>query len=178
MHACIRTNARTHTHTQVPPRVSGARGQDGARDGGDPGERCDAACVRCARAARGADAAGRRRGLGIGGLADPLYVVELDVDKKHVIVGPKEFLKTRIVPVAEVNWLGDEPLTSRDEWQLSVKVRSTRPPREAILRPINEKRAEVELLNPEEGVSPGQACVFYDTHGSRIYGGGWITKRA
>jgi tRNA-specific 2-thiouridylase len=121
---------------------------------------------------------GQRRGLGIGGLADPLYVVALDVDKKHVIVGPKELLKTRIVPVAEVNWLGDEPLTSRDEWHLSVKVRSTRPPREAILRPINEKRAEVELLNPEEGVSPGQACVFYDTHGSRIYGGGWITKRA
>ena len=87
------------------------------------------------------------------GLADPLYVVELDVDKKHVIVGPKELLKTRIVPVAEVNWLGDEPLTSRDEWHLSVKVRSTRP-REAILRPINDKRAEVELLNPEEGVSP------------------------
>ena len=70
-------------------------------------------------------------------------------------------MKTRIVPVAEVNWLGDEPLTSRDEWHLSVKVRSTRPPREAILRPINDKRAEVELLNPEEGVS-GQACVFYD----------------
>ncbi len=121
---------------------------------------------------------GQRRGLGIGGLADPLYVVELDVNKKHVIVGTKDLLKTRIVPVAEVNWLGDEPLTSRDEWHLSVKVRSTRPPREAILRPINDKRAEIELLNPEEGVSPGQACVFYDTHGSRIYGGGWITKRA
>jgi tRNA-specific 2-thiouridylase len=121
---------------------------------------------------------GQRRGLGIGGLADPLYVVELDVNKKHVIVGTKDLLKTRIVPVAEVNWLGDEPLMSRDEWHLSVKVRSTRPPREAILRPINDKRAEIELLNPEEGVSPGQACVFYDTHGSRIYGGGWITKRA
>lgn len=121
---------------------------------------------------------GQRRGLGIGGLSDPLYVVELDVNKKHVIVGTKDLLTTRIVPVAEVNWLGDEPMTSRQEWHLSVKVRSTRPPREAILRPINDKRAEIELLNPEEGVSPGQACVFYDTHGSRIYGGGWITKRA
>src|SRR5210317_1206639 len=121
---------------------------------------------------------GQRRGLGIGGLADPLYVVRLDVEARQVVVGPKDMLATRRVPVREVNWLGDDPLTSRDEWHLSVKVRSTRPPREAILRPINEKRAEVELLNPEEGVSPGQACVFYDTHGSRIYGGGWITKRA
>ena len=121
---------------------------------------------------------GQRRGLGIGGLATPLYVVGLDVDKKHVIVGAKEHLKTRIVPIKEVNWLGDVPMTSQSEWNISVKVRSTRPPREAILRPINEREAEVELLNPEEGVAPGQACVFYETGGSRIFGGGWITKRA
>jgi tRNA-specific 2-thiouridylase len=119
---------------------------------------------------------GQRRGLGIGGLSDPLYVVRLDVDKKQVVVGPKDMLATRTVPVREINWLGDAPLTSRPEWHLSVKVRSTRPPREAILRPLSETTAEVELLNPEEGVSPGQACVFYETGGSRIFGGGWIWR--
>jgi tRNA-specific 2-thiouridylase len=121
---------------------------------------------------------GQRRGLGIGGLATPLYVVGLDVDKKQVIVGGKEHLKTRHVPIKQVNWLGDSPLTSQSEWHISVKVRSTRPPREAVLRPINDTEAVVELLNPEEGVAPGQACVFYETGGSRIFGGGWITKRA
>ena len=121
---------------------------------------------------------GQRRGLGIGGLETPLYVVSLDVEKKQVIVGPKEDLKTRIVPIKEINWLGDEPLSARAEWHLAVKVRSTRPPRDAILRPISETEAEIELLNPEEGVAPGQACVFYDTTSSRIFGGGWITKRA
>lgn len=85
-------------------------------------------------------------------------------------------LATRNVPVKEINWLGDEPLTSREEWHLSVKVRSTRPPREAIIRPITDTTATVELLTPEEGVSPGQACVFYESEGSRIFGGGWITK--
>ncbi len=119
---------------------------------------------------------GQRRGLGIGGLADPLYVVKLDVDKRHVIVGPKELLTTRIVPVREINWLGDEPFDSRDQWNLSVKVRSTRPPREAIIRPLSATTAEVELIVPEEGVSPGQACVFYDPDGTRIYGGGWIWR--
>ena len=119
---------------------------------------------------------GQRRGLGIGGLSDPLYVVRLDVDAKHVVVGPKELLATRIVPVREINWLGDDPFTSRSEWHLSVKVRSTRPPREAIIRPQSNTTAEVELLTPEEGVSPGQACVFYDPNGSRIFGGGWIWK--
>ncbi|WP_298499706.1 tRNA 2-thiouridine(34) synthase MnmA [uncultured Maritimibacter sp.] len=117
---------------------------------------------------------GQRRGLGIGGLADPLYVVRLDVDARQVVVGPKEMLATRVVPVREINWLGDAPFTSQEEWHLSVKVRSTRPPREAIMRPISETEAEVELLTPEEGVSPGQACVFYASEGSRVFGGGWI----
>lgn len=119
---------------------------------------------------------GQRRGLGIGGLSEPLYVVKLDVDNKQVVVGPKEMLATRVVPVREINWLGDEPFTSRTEWHLGVKIRSTRPPREAIIRPISDTEAEVELLTPEEGVSPGQACVFYDTDGPRIFGGGWIWR--
>ncbi|WP_298557855.1 tRNA 2-thiouridine(34) synthase MnmA [uncultured Aliiroseovarius sp.] len=119
---------------------------------------------------------GQRRGLGIGGLSEPLYVVKLDVDNKQVVVGPKEMLATRVVPVREINWLGDEPFTSRKEWHLGVKIRSTRPPREAIIHPISDTEAEVELLTPEEGVSPGQACVFYDTDGPRIFGGGWIWR--
>ncbi|KUP92511.1 tRNA 2-thiouridine(34) synthase MnmA [Tritonibacter horizontis] len=121
---------------------------------------------------------GQRRGLGIGGLSDPLYVVKLDVDSKQVVVGPKEMLATRTVPVREINWLGDVPFSSRKEWHLSIKVRSTRPPRDAIVRPISETEAEVELMTPEEGISPGQACVFYDPDSSRIYGGGWIWRGA
>lgn len=119
---------------------------------------------------------GQRRGLGIGGLADPLYVVKLDADKKQVVVGPKAMLATRTVPVREINWLGDEPLTSRDAWNLAVRVRSTRPPTDAVLRPRADGTAEIELAAAEEGVSPGQACVFYDRDSSRIFGGGWIYR--
>ncbi|NIY73409.1 tRNA 2-thiouridine(34) synthase MnmA [Marivivens donghaensis] len=119
---------------------------------------------------------GQRRGLGIGGLADPLYVVKLDVDNKRVVVGPKELLATRTVPIREVNWLGNGDFMDSGEREISVKVRSTRPPAPAILRPISATEAEVELLTPEEGVSPGQACVFYENDSSRILGGGWIWK--
>lgn len=119
---------------------------------------------------------GQRRGLGIGGLTEPLYVVRLDVEGRKVIVGPKDMLATRTIPVREINWLGDEPFTARDSWPLSVKVRSTRPPSEAIIRPLSDTTAEVELIVPEEGVSPGQACVFYDPDSSRIFGGGWIWR--
>lgn len=119
---------------------------------------------------------GQRRGLGIGGLEDPLYVVRLDVEARRVIVGPKEMLSTRIVPLREINWLGDAPFDSADEWHVTVKVRSTRPPREAVIRPLSATTATVELLTPEEGISPGQACVFYDPASTRVLGGGWIWK--
>lgn len=118
---------------------------------------------------------GQRRGLGIGGLEEPLYVVRLDIENRRVVVGPKGMLATRTVPVAEVNWLGDGPFEA-GEREISVKVRSTRPPREAILRPLGPNRAEVELAMAEEGVSPGQACVFYETGSTRVLGGGWITR--
>ena len=119
---------------------------------------------------------GQRKGLGIGGLEDPLYVVRLDPASRRVIVGPKAALSTRVVPVREINWLGDAPFESRTEWHLEVKVRSTRPSRAAIVRPLSATEAEVELLDPEDGVSAGQACVFYASEGSRVFGGGWVWR--
>ncbi|GAB4386965.1 tRNA 2-thiouridine(34) synthase MnmA [Albidovulum sp.] len=121
---------------------------------------------------------GQRRGLGIGGLAEPLYVVRLDPERRQVVVGPKSALATRIVPVREINWLGDGPFEGAREWPLEVRIRSTRPPRPALVRPLSRTTAEVELIEPEEGVSPGQACVFYDPGSTRVLGGGWIWRGA
>jgi tRNA-uridine 2-sulfurtransferase len=116
---------------------------------------------------------GQRRGLGIGG-GDPLYVVKLDIETHRVIVGPKSALATATFPIAEVNWLGDGAFDDQAERHILVKVRSTRPPRAAILRPNGPDIAEVELIEPEEGIAPGQACVFYALDDSRVLGGGWI----
>jgi tRNA-specific 2-thiouridylase len=118
---------------------------------------------------------GQRRGLGIGGLDEPLFVVRLDVEARRVVVGPKAMLATRTVPVAEVNWLGDGAFDA-GERPVRVRVRSTRPPAEAILRPTGPTTATVEMLSPEAGVSPGQACVFYAPEGTRVLGGGWIAR--
>ncbi|PYE86206.1 tRNA 2-thiouridine(34) synthase MnmA [Pseudoroseicyclus aestuarii] len=120
---------------------------------------------------------GQRRGLGIGGLDEPLYVVRLDVEARQVIVGPKELLATRTIRLKEVNWLGDDAFGDQPERELLVRVRSTKAPQEAVLRPTADG-AEVELLTPEEGVAPGQACVFYAPEGTRVLGGGWITGAA
>jgi tRNA-specific 2-thiouridylase len=119
---------------------------------------------------------GQRKGLGIGGLDEPLYVVRLDPGSRQVVVGPKAALSTRRVPLREINWLGDAQLRSRAEWPVLARVRSTREPRPALLRPVSDTEAEVELLSPEDGVSPGQACVFYAEEGTRVLGGGWIWR--
>ncbi|GMG84470.1 tRNA 2-thiouridine(34) synthase MnmA [Paralimibaculum aggregatum] len=119
---------------------------------------------------------GQRRGLGLGG-GEPLYVLRLDPERRHVVVGPRSALATRRVPVAEVNWLGDGAFDDAPAGghEALVRIRSTRPPAPARIHPAGD-RAEVELLSPEEGVAPGQACVFYAPEGTRVLGGGWITR--
>lgn len=119
---------------------------------------------------------GQRRGLGISG-GDPLYVLKLNAGAKRVIVGPKEALSSSRVVVKEINWLGDGDLMEAPEggWEADVKVRSTRPPKPARIIPQGQGRADVHLLEPEDGVAPGQACVFYAPNGgTRVLGGGWI----
>ncbi|MBC6443356.1 MAG: tRNA 2-thiouridine(34) synthase MnmA [Rhodobacteraceae bacterium] len=118
---------------------------------------------------------GQRRGIGIGG-GEPLFVVRLDTDRRRVIVGPRANLGTRTVNVKGVNWLGDADFEAQAEWPLAVRVRSARPPKPAIVRPTGPDTARVELLSAEEGVAPGQACVFYEEYGTRVFGGGWITR--
>ncbi|HUI13030.1 MAG TPA: tRNA 2-thiouridine(34) synthase MnmA [Xanthobacteraceae bacterium] len=119
---------------------------------------------------------GQRRGLGLA-TGSPLYVVRLDAATRRVVVGPRDTLRTSGIKLREINWLGDgtleEALARHPE--VFVKVRSTRPPRPAWLRNGSEG-VEVELIAGEDGVSPGQACVFYDAAEgqARMLGGGVI----
>ncbi len=123
---------------------------------------------------------GQRRGLGIASGA-PLYVVRLDAERRRVIVGPRSALTTRRMVLRDVNWIGTgtiEDALADGRIDVFVKVRSTRPPRPGWLRPGTDG-IEVELVGGEDGVSPGQACVFYDAAEgqARVLGGG-IIKRA
>jgi tRNA-specific 2-thiouridylase len=114
---------------------------------------------------------GQRRGLGVAA-GQPLFVVKLDAGKRRVIVGPREALGVSRIALKDVNWIGegDAPPHGRD---VLVRVRSTRPPVPARLRE-DAGGIAVELENPEEGVAPGQAAVFYDPTSTRVLGGGWI----
>ncbi|MBX9759422.1 MAG: tRNA 2-thiouridine(34) synthase MnmA [Beijerinckiaceae bacterium] len=125
---------------------------------------------------------GQRRGLALsdsvatGGEA--LYVVRLDAPARRVIVGPRAALATRHVRLRDVNWLGDGPFGAlpASGLEVCVRLRSTRAPAPALLFATPEG-ALVELMSGEDGVSPGQACVFYEHAGprARVLGGGFIS---
>jgi tRNA-specific 2-thiouridylase len=119
---------------------------------------------------------GQRRGLGIGG-GNPLYVIKLDSKNKTVTVGSKNSLIKKLIKINNINWLGDQPFEKNPGlgWKVLVKVRSTQLPKKALVIPNSKTSAVVELFDEEEGISPGQACVFYDEFTSRVLGGGWIT---
>ena len=116
---------------------------------------------------------GQRKGLGIASSA-PLYVSSLDAANARVMVGPREALETRRIALRDINWIGEGELAALPPqgMNVAVRVRSSRPPEPARLF----ASGEVELLAPEIGVSPGQACVFYDSTDprSRVLGGGFI----
>jgi tRNA-specific 2-thiouridylase len=124
---------------------------------------------------------GQRRGLGLGRAdrpaAEPLYVVALDADNARVMVGPRAALASRRVRLRDVNWIGPGELSDLPERGLDIcaRIRSTREPGPARLK-LEDGDVVVELLTGEEGVSPGQACVFYDSPEprARILGGGFI----
>src|SRR3984885_9596587 len=120
---------------------------------------------------------GQRRGLGIASDA-PLYVVRLDAGSRRVVVGPREALRTSRIRLRDINWLGDGSIAEALERQVFVKVRSTRGPQPAWLRAGAGGGIEVELIGGEDGVSPGQACAFYDAAvgQARVLGGGMIAS--
>ena len=116
---------------------------------------------------------GQRRGLEIGGLAEPLYVTALDAPAARVIVGPKRLLAVSAARLIETNRIGpsvDGPLTA--------KVRSLAKPVPVTLEgPLGENAAvTIHFATPEYGVAAGQAAVVYA--GDRVLGGGWIAQTA
>jgi len=116
---------------------------------------------------------GQRKGLGLSGNEEPLFVVRLDASSRRVVVGPKDSLRTRKIKLQSVNWLASAPAHALS---CLVKVRSTREPAPALVTALANGIADVDLISGEDSVAPGQACVFYEEHGTRVLGGGWIVK--
>jgi tRNA-specific 2-thiouridylase len=109
---------------------------------------------------------GQRRGLDIGGQAEPLYVVRLEPEERRVVVGPKAALAVGSARLSGLNWLGESQREG-----LAAKVRSMAKP-----AAVSFDGEAIRFEQPEFGVAPGQAAVIYE--GSRVLGGGWIEETA
>jgi tRNA-specific 2-thiouridylase len=117
---------------------------------------------------------GQRRGIGISESqvdGEPLYVVRIEPTHRRLVVGPKAALGVSAIRLGAVNWLG---AGASDDKEVEVKLRSMSAPVPARVRLAARGGARVELAEPQLGVAPGQACVFY--RGSRVLGGGWIRR--
>lgn len=111
---------------------------------------------------------GQRKGLGIS-WPEPLFVVGLDVEKKQVIVGEKQHLARNAFSVYAVNWSTETPI---DPFNAHCRIRYRHNEVPARIEPLADKRARIILEEPQNGVTPGQAAVFYA--GNEVIGGGWI----
>ncbi|MDB4845612.1 tRNA 2-thiouridine(34) synthase MnmA [Candidatus Pelagibacter sp.] len=117
---------------------------------------------------------GQRKGIKISN-KEPLYVIEIIASTNEIIVGSKEYLIKKNINLKGLNIITNDKNDFKKE--LFVKVRSTGKLIKAKIN-INNKLANVDLLEEEYGIAPGQACVFYskNNYGYKVLGGGWITK--
>ena len=116
---------------------------------------------------------GQRKGIKIAS-NNPLYVVNIDADKNTIVVGNKDCLEVKQIKLRDLNILGSKKEFNEE---INIKVRSTGRLLKAKVN-LLENSADVEILDQETGISPGQACVFYskDEIGDKVLGGGWIHK--
>ena len=117
---------------------------------------------------------GQRKGIRVSD-KEPLYVIKINSEKNEIIVGPKENLARKNITLKNLNLLADKNYFDKN---IFVKVRSTGNLLEAKIKVNENNFAEVNLLKSEDGIAPGQACVFYniDDFGHRVLGGGWIKE--
>ena len=116
---------------------------------------------------------GQRKGIKISS-KNPLYVINIDADNNTVIVGDKTNLEIKEIQLRNLNILAPQ---KEFEKIINIKVRSTGRLLKAKID-LKTDLAIVKVLDKETGISPGQACVFYnkDEFGDKVLGGGWIDR--
>ena len=117
---------------------------------------------------------GQRKGIKVAH-KEALYVIKINAENNEIIVGNKSHLGKKKINLKNLNLLSDK---SELKDNIYVKVRSTGKLLKADINLLEKNEAEVNLIDPENGISPGQACVFYkkDQYGHKVLGGGWIKE--
>ena len=115
---------------------------------------------------------GQRKGLGIGA-PEPYYVLQKDLEKNVLIVGPKKSLGKNRFYIKHINWISGE--VPPQSIQVEIKIRYQSKPVPGIVQPLENGKAEITLNTDLPDITPGQAAVFYQEDiclgGGTIQGG-------
>jgi len=114
---------------------------------------------------------GQRKGLGLAAKS-PLFVLAIEPEENRVVVGPAEDLLAPGLRGERLHWIGPEPACPIEA---TVRIRSRHPGVRARIRPLGDGAVEIDFAEPQRGITPGQAAVFYQ--GTRVLGGCWIQGR-
>lgn len=116
---------------------------------------------------------GQRKGLGVGGCAEPLYVTAVDVTRNTVTLGARSDLLSDSLVALQMNWIARE--IPRGVFRADAKIRSRHVPAAASVSVVDGGDSVVVSFDePQSAVTPGQLLVLYD--GESVLGAGWIEK--
>jgi tRNA-specific 2-thiouridylase len=113
---------------------------------------------------------GQRKGLGLSGASEALFVLELDAARNTLVVGTVAELGQSELVARGVNWTLDAPVA--DGTPALCKIRYRAQPAACTLHPQADGTVLVRFDAPLRGVTPGQGAIFYV--GDLCLGGGII----
>lgn len=111
---------------------------------------------------------GQRKGLGVT-FGSPRFVVRIEPESRRVVIGTREELGRRDLQANRLNWLTTE---APSQLRCTAQIRYQHAPAECTVEVTGDDSCRVEFDQPQFGIAPGQAVVFYDE--DRVLGGGWI----
>ncbi len=112
---------------------------------------------------------GQRKGLGLA-TGSPLYVLQIDGDKRQVIVGSDDQLFSRTLRARRLNWIAVDDLSA--PMRVRIKIRHRHEPAAARIEKTGADEVTATFDEPQRAITAGQGAVFYD--GEVVVGGGWI----
>jgi tRNA-uridine 2-sulfurtransferase len=114
---------------------------------------------------------GQRRGLGVA-TGERRYVVDVEIERNRVVVGPGELLARGGLQADRASWVAGHP-PSDEPFEAQVRIRYSGDDVDALVTP-RAGGFDTMFAIPQRGVAPGQSAVVY--RGDELLGGGRIVR--
>ncbi|MDM1074254.1 tRNA 2-thiouridine(34) synthase MnmA [Empedobacter brevis] len=109
---------------------------------------------------------GQRKGLGVGGKVEPLFIIDTDVETNVIYTGqgtehPGLLKKALFIKEEEVHWIREDLALKTDEtMEIMARIRYRQPLQKATLHKA-ESGMYVEFEKPQSAITEGQFCAWY-----------------